>query len=195
MKRALILSREFNPGDFISDYSKDIAIHLASSGMEVHIISFGERDEELKLSDRVTVHKVHFMLHADNFFNWVMLMNNELKRKGRELFEKVGFDGVYANDWTTAPAAISLSQLENVPLCVTIHSTERERGFNMPHSSMIADMEYDLATKTTKVFVESQRTLDSLVTDYKIPKEKIELIPREGQWQERIAQACGSVME
>ncbi|HJW96701.1 MAG TPA: glycosyltransferase family 4 protein, partial [archaeon] len=141
IKKVLLLSREFVDGESTSEYSRSLANFLSENGIEVHIVCFGNPVSE-ESTGRIHVHKVPLLIHGDNLFNWSMLMNNELKRRSREIFDGIGFDIIHGNDWITSTAAISLAKLTEKPLIVTIHSTEKERGFGTPHSGMISDLEW-----------------------------------------------------
>jgi hypothetical protein len=127
------------------------------------------------------------MMHGDSLFNWSMLMNNELKRRSREIFDGTGFDIIHANDWVTSTSAISLAKFTEKPLVVTIHSTENERGFGAKHSGIISDMEWWLTYEAGCVLSNNQRTYHSLRHDLQIPEEKIKLIdPLQEGWQEKV---------
>jgi len=186
MERVLILTKDFSAGEGTSEYIRSLSLFLAKSGIETHIVCFGNHQPE-NLGEKIHMHRVPFMIHGDNIFNWSMLMNNELKRRAREIFEKEGFDIVHANDWLTSSSAVSLSKFTERPLVATIHSTEKERGFGIAHSGLISDMEWWLTFESKIVLANNTRTYASLKHDFALPDEKIRLINpfREG-WQEEI---------
>ncbi len=186
IKKVLLLSREFVDGESTSEYSRSLANFLSENGIEVHIVCFGNPVSE-ESTGRIHVHKVPLLIHGDNLFNWSMLMNNELKRRSREIFDGIGFDIIHGNDWITSTAAISLAKLTEKPLIVTIHSTEKERGFSTPHSGMISDLEWWLTYEAGCVLANNQRTHWSLKNDLQLPEEKVRLIdPMEEGWQKQV---------
>ncbi len=187
IKKALLLSRELTENEGVSEYLKSLALFLAGRGIEVHIVCFSSSPSEETIGGKIHVHRVPFMIHGDSLFNWSMLMNNELKRRSREIFEGIGFDIIHANDWVTSTSAISLAKFTEKPLIVTIHSTENERGFGTKHSSMISDMEWWLTYEAGCVLSNNERTYQSLRSDLQLPEEKIRLVnPLQEGWQGRV---------
>lgn len=181
------MSREFAEKESVSEYVKNLAIFLAGKGIETHIVCFSSSPSEDRLGERIHVHRVPFMIHGDSLFNWSMLMNNELKRRSREIFEGMGFDIIHANDWVTSTSAISLAKFTEKPLIVTIHSTEKERGFGAKHSSLISDMEWWLTYEAGCVLSNNERTYNSLRHDLQLPEEKIRLVnPLQEGWQDKV---------
>jgi len=186
IRKVLLLSRELASGEGVSEYLKSLSSFLDGEGIEVHIVCFGNSDLE-QTTGSVHVHRVPLLIHGDNIFNWSMLMNNELKRRSREIFEEEGFDVIHANDWVTSAAAISIAKFTEKPLVVTIHSTEKERGFGGKHSGIISDMEWWLTYEAGCVLSNNQRTHDSLKNDLQLPEEKIRLIdPLKEGWQKKV---------
>jgi len=187
IRKVLLLAREFVDDESVSKYVKSLALFLAGRGIEVHIVCFSSSPDESKIGEKIHIHRVPFMIHGDSLFNWSMLMNNELKRRSREIFEGPGFDIVHGNDWVTSTSAISIAKFTEKPLIVTIHSTEKERGFSTKHSGMISDMEWWLTFEAGCVVSNNQRTFSSLKHDLQLPEEKIRLIsPLEEGWEAKV---------
>ena len=186
INKALLLNKEFVRGESISEYTRSLAAFLSSKGIDVHIVCFGDSAYDSD-TDRIHIHKVPLIIHGDNLFNWSMLMNNEIKRRSREIFESEGFDVIHGNDWITSTSAISLAKFTEKPLIVTIHSTERERGFGTPHSGIISDMEWWLTYEACCVLSNNDKTYWSLKNDLQLPDDKIRMIdPMQDGWQERV---------
>ena len=187
IRKVLLLSRELTDNEGVSEYVKSLGIFLAGKGIEVHIVCFSSFPSEENPGGKIHVHRVPFMIHGDSLFNWSMLMNNELKRRSREIFEGMGFDIIHANDWVTSTSAISLAKFTEKPLIVTIHSTEKERGFGTKHSGIISDMEWLLTYEAGCVLSNNERTYSSLRHDLQLPEEKIRLInPLQEGWQAKV---------
>jgi glycosyltransferase involved in cell wall biosynthesis len=194
IRKVLLLGREFARGESVSEYLKSLSFFLSGKGIEVHIVCFSSYPSEEKLSEGVHLHRVPFMMHGDSLFNWSMLMNNELKRRSREIFEGMGFDIIHANDWATSASAISLAKFTDKPLIVTIHSTEKERGFGEKHSSLISDMEWWLTYEAGCVLSNNERTYNSLRHDLQLPEEKIRLVnPLQEGWQTKVLEIYESI--
>ena len=187
VKKVLLLSREFTRSESVSEYTSSLARFLSGKGIEVHIVCFGNSISEETIGEGVHVHRVPLMIHGDSLFNWSMLMNNELKRRARELFEDGGFDLIHGNDWITATSAISIAKFTEKPLVVTIHSTEKERGFGTKHSGMISEMEWMVAYEAGRVLANNGITYSLLRNDFQVPEEKVKLIdPLKHGWQSEV---------
>lgn len=191
----LILSKDFRDGEGVSEYSKSIAEYLVEEGHEATIISFDD-GSYYSIDERVDVRRVPVPFDGDNIYNWSMVLNNELKREAKEVFEDDDFDLIHVNDWTTVPGGIALSRHLEKPLTVTLHSTENERGFQSEHSAMISEMEWRACKESEKVFVTKDDTRNSAIFDLDVPEEKIELIdPYEPDWQRKIIKNYGELVK
>ena len=182
----LILLKELHRDDVMT---KQLARFLSANGIEVNIICFGDKENSYTLEEEgqkyATVHTVTLMVHADNLFNWTMLMNNELKKRGRQLFDEHDYDIIHGNDWMTAPAAMTLKKYTKKPLVMTINSTEHERGFGGVHGSMISDLEWWSGFEADHIIVNKKSTLESLKHDLKIPQDKLSLISGDS-WCDKV---------
>src|SRR3989338_8173832 len=135
----------------IGDYCRRLINHISQKSA-IDTLFFSENVFS-KSFGNASLHSVSFFLHADNLFDWVMLMNNELKRRGREIFTEKGFDIIHCNDWLTATAGISLCKITGKPLVITLHSTEHERGHGIPHSTIISDVEWWACYEASHIIV------------------------------------------
>jgi glycogen synthase len=185
--KVLMLVREFNHGEFVSEYCKQLAFSLAKNDNETHIVAFGNENFYEKIHEKIHVHRNPLIINCNNFFNWAMMMNNELKRKAREIFETEGFDIIHGNDWITFPAAVSIAKLTEKPLVMTIHSTEKERGFAAEFSSLIEDLEWWSTYEARHVFVNNWSTYYVLKYDFGVPEIKMNMIDQsQKDWCEKI---------
>lgn len=168
---------------------------LNEKGIETHTLFFDGWDYN-ENEDNIHRHSISFLVHGDNIFNWAMLMNNELQRRGREIFEEFGFDVIHANDWITAPCGMVLAKLTNKPLILTFNSTEHNRGNWKPHSSIISDVEWWAAFESAHVIVHNIDAFNSLIYDLNVPKEKISVIEiHKERWEEMILNIYQKKME
>lgn len=182
----LILSKDFRDGEDVSEYTKNLAEYLVSEGHEATIISFDD-GSYYSVSEKVRVETFPLHFEGDNLYNWSMMMNNEMKGRVTELMEDKEFDLIHANDWTTVPGGVALSKHREIPLVLTLHSTENERGFNGEQSEAISEMEWQGVYEADKVFVNSDETRNSVIFDLDAPDDKIEMIdPFDHEWQQRL---------
>lgn len=181
-----LLSREFRDGEAISEYCKSIAEYLVDNGHEADIVAFDD-GSYYSIDDRVNVKRVPLNFEGDNLYNWAMMLNNQIKGKVKDLCDQEDIDIIHANDWVTVPGGIALAQHLEVPLVVTMHSTENERGFDGEHSSMISELEWKGGFEAEKVFATKEDTKNSLLFDLDLPGDKVVLAdPYSHDWLETI---------
>lgn len=182
----VLLSKQFRDGESVSEYTKNIAEYLVDEGHDITVISFDD-GSYYSIDDRVSVERFPLHFDGDNIYNWSMMMNNEMKGRVKELMGEEEFDVIHANDWTTIPGGVSLSKHTEVPLALTLHSTENERGFGGEHSEVISELEWQGAYEADRVFVNKEDTKNSVLFDLDTPEEKLELIdPLSDGWQKRV---------
>ena len=181
----VLLLCSYLEGNAVSEHCKSLAKYLSENNVEAHIVGFSNKTSDSESNPHI--HAVNFILNGNNLFNWTMLMNNELKRKGREIFEERGLDIIHAHDWMTAAAGMSLTKLTEKPLVVTIHSTEHQRGFYFQHSPIISSLEWWASYEAPKVIVNNEFTYESVRYDLNLPKEKIcKINPLSDGWQQKV---------
>jgi hypothetical protein len=116
-----------------------------------------------------------------------MMMNNEMKGRVMEKIEGEEIDIIHANDWTTAPGGVTLSQHLEKPFFLTVHSTENQRGFQGEHSELISELEWQGCFEADKVFANNEDVKNSLLFDLDLPDEKVCVAdPVHEGWQEKI---------
>jgi len=195
MKHVLLLSKQIKEDEPVSEYVKSLASYLNKEGLKVSIVSFDD-GSYFSLNDEIDVHRFPLHFEGSNIFNWSMMMNNEIKGQVMSEIDVDSIDVIHANDWTTAPAGISLSKHLERPLLITFHSTEHERGFGTDQSEAISEIEWQAVYEADKVFVNNDDTRNSLLFDLDVPEDKIELIsPLKDRWQSRILKAYRNQLE
>jgi glycogen(starch) synthase len=101
------------------------------------------------------------------------------------------FDVIHAHDWLTARAAIRAKMISGKPLIVHFHSVEADRaGKPMGGNPFVREIENLALLLADRVIAVSQYTKDTIIREYDIPADKIEvvhnhsdpasLIPQEG---------------
>jgi glutathione peroxidase-family protein len=115
-----------------------------------------------------------------------MMLNNRVKT----ILDEHDFDVVHVNDWSTVSAGISVSGRQEIPLFMTLHSTENQRGFGNKHSSSISEMEWRGVYNAEKVFVNEEEAMNSVFNDLDAPRDKVELIDSiSDRWPEKVLKA------
>jgi Starch synthase catalytic domain. len=180
--KILVISRKLSDGEDVSEYVKYLTTYLADAGHKVTLAIF-EEDCSSEFSERVSVEVFSSKFDSEDFYNRTMMLNNRVK----SILEEYDFDLVHANDWSTVSAGISVSGRQEIPLFVTLHSTENQRGFANKHSSSISEMEWKGVYNSEKVFVNNKKSINSVLDDLDAPRDKVELIdPISDHWPEKV---------
>jgi len=129
--------------------------------------------------DGINVHRVSIELGHPNFLTWTFIFNHFIEKKIAELSRKIDFDIVHAHDWLTASAGIASKYFLDKPLVSTVHSTEigRAQGLNSPDSYMIDGLEWWMTYEASKVIICSSSMRGELEHRFRLPPEKIAVIP------------------
>jgi glycogen(starch) synthase len=93
-----------------------------------------------------------------------------------QLIKEREFDIVHAHDWLTFRAAIRIKELKNCPVILHVHSVESDRSggnYGNPMVREIEELSFHLADRIIAV---SELTKQSIIRDYHIPADKIEVI-------------------
>lgn len=183
--KVLLITHRFHDGEAAAEYAKTISEKLIEEGHNVAIVSF--KDGHYSVPEEVEVLRVDLTFEGDNFFNWSMMLNNELKGAATDVFGDEQPDIIHCVDWTTIPGGVTLSKHYGEPLVVTFQSTENERGFEGEHAGMISELEWQGSFEADKVLATTEDTKNSLLFDLDVPENKIEVLdPYEGGWKQRI---------
>ncbi len=87
------------------------------------------------------------------------------------------FDVIHAHDWLTCRAGLRAKMITGKPLIVHFHSIESDRaGKEFGGNPMVREIEALALTVADRVIAVSQLTKDSIVREYNIPQDKIEVV-------------------
>lgn len=93
-------------------------------------------------------------------------------------------DIVHGHDWFSGPAVIFLSNYFKVPSLIHVHSTEIERTGNNPNP-IIYQIEKEYFSQADFLLPVSDLTKEVLINVYKIPKEKLFVLPNGFDWSQK----------
>ena len=160
----------------------DLSKRLIKDGHEVTVITYKEGNAPYYEIDKgVKVYRVdNFMIHANNFIDWVMQLNFNMIAKAGEIIAQEGkFDVIHAHDWLVAYSAKTLKQAYDMPIVSTIHATEagRNSGIREANQKYINDTEWMLTYESTEVIVNSNYMKSELQRLFGLPFEKINVVP------------------
>lgn len=86
------------------------------------------------------------------------------------------FDVIHAHDWLTFRAALRAKQVRDVPLILHVHSVERDRAGGNDGNPLVREIEGTAMLLADRVVAVSQLTKDSIINDYGIPADKIDVV-------------------
>ncbi len=118
-----------------------------------------------------------YILH-DGSEEWLTVYDQQqvYEHTVAQLVENKTFDLVHAHDWLTFRAAMRVKELKNCPIILHVHSVESDRAGNKPGNPMVHEIESMAMHMADRVIAVSQHTKDSIVRDYHIPADKIEVV-------------------
>ena len=182
--KILMLTWEYPPRIVggIARVVHDLSKRLIKDGHEVTVITYRDGNVPEYENDKgVEVYRVdNYMIHPNNFIDWIMQLNFNMIAKATEVInEEGGFDVIHAHDWLVTYAAKSLKQSFNLPMVATIHATEagRNSGIHDDTQRYINDTEWLLTYEATEVIVNSNYMKGHVQGLFGLPFDKISVIP------------------
>jgi glycosyltransferase involved in cell wall biosynthesis len=179
--KILVLTWEFPPRIVggISRHVAELYPELVKLGHEIHLITveFGTAPQ-YEVIEGVRVHRVP-VAPAQDFFHWVVNLNQSLGHYGGKLIEKEGsFDLIHAHDWVVGDGAIALKHHFKLPLVATIHATEygRYNGLYTDTQHYIASKEGTLAYNAWRIIVCTDYMRREVERALGAPWDKIDVI-------------------
>jgi len=112
-----------------------------------------------------------------NFFEAVYYYNNLVVSKVKK-FIKSGnkYNAVHCHDWLTMKAGINIKEKFDIPLVLTIHSTEYDRSGWLYPNQWFIDIEKEGMERADKIIAVSHFTKRVIVEKYGINPDKISVI-------------------
>ena len=183
--KILMLTWEYPPRIVggIARVVHDLSKRLIKDGHEVTVVTYRDSADvpEYENDKGVNVYRVdNYMIHPNNFIDWILQLNFNLVSKATEIINKEGgFDVIHAHDWLVANAAKALKNAYGIPVVATIHATEagRNSGIHDDTQRYINDTEWMLTYEASEVIVNSNYMKNELQRLFGLPYEKINVIP------------------
>ena len=182
--KILMLTWEYPPRIVggIARVVHDLSHKLVKEGNEVTVVTYKEGNvPEFENDKGVKVYRVeNYMIHPNNFTDWIMQMNFTLTSKATQIINEQGkFDCIHAHDWLVTYSAKTLKDAFNIPIVSTIHATEsgRNSGIHDDTQRYINDTEWLLTYESSEVIVNSNYMKRELQRLFGLPFEKINVIP------------------
>jgi hypothetical protein len=186
----------------LSGYVKALTTELASKKIDVNVVTYDDRatGETIEPSGVKTIRVSNPVKTHIGVLTWVLTLNQEVERAAANLYynsdKKVDLIDVF--DWHFIPAAVTLKNGLGIPFIYTVESLE-------DHRSPTANSSYNMAIKSIEWLgfyeahaanVKSEWMKEEIVRIYKVPPEKIAVIPENtDDWIREVLQVYGCVAE
>jgi glycogen(starch) synthase len=92
------------------------------------------------------------------------------------IIEEKEFDIVHAHDWLTFRAALRVKEKRNCPIIMHVHSVESDRAGSQHGNPFVREIEAIGLHLADKIVAISYQTKRSIIRDYGIPADKIEVV-------------------
>jgi hypothetical protein len=116
-----------------------------------------------------------------NLVAWALTVNQEVERAAATLHYQAGkhVDLIDVYDWHFIPAAVTLKDALGIPFVYSVDSIEdhRSHGANEPLNMAIRGIEWLGFYEAPVVLVKSEWMKNEVVRIYKVPPEKITVLP------------------
>jgi glycosyltransferase involved in cell wall biosynthesis len=202
--RAIILSWEYPPRVVgqLSGYVKNLSTKLAANKIEVNVVTYDDSaTSQTNESSGVTTCRVTNPVRTHiGVLTWVLTLNQEVERAAANLYyeydKKIDLIDVF--DWHFIPAAVSLKNALGIPFIFSVESLEDHRSpnSNSSYNMAIKSIEWLGFYEAKRASVKSEWMKDEIIRIYKVPKEKIAVIPSDSDlWIKEILKLYGTVAE
>ena len=183
--KILMLTWEYPPRIVggIARVVHDLSKRLIKDGHDVTVVTYRDSANvpEFENDKGVKVYRVdNYMIHPNNFIDWIMQLNFNLTSKATEIInQEGGFDVIHAHDWLVGYAAKTLKNSFGIPIVATIHATEagRNGGIHDDLQRYLNDTEWLLTYESAEVIVNSNYMKSELQRLFGLPYEKINVVP------------------
>jgi len=203
MMHAIILSWEYPPRivGHLADYVRELAVQLVKNKVETYVVTYhdfltGEYDE----SDGVKTYRVTNPVRTHiGVLTWVLTLNQEIERAAANIYYNTGkqVDLMDVHDWHFIPAAVTLKKALNLPFIYSVESLEEHRshGANSPFNMAIKSIEWLGMYEAEKLIVKSDWMRDEAYRLYKVPLEKVKVIPPKSvNWIKNVLETYQNVV-
>jgi glycosyltransferase involved in cell wall biosynthesis len=200
--RVIIFSWEYPPRvvGHLSEYVKALSTQLVTKKVEVNVVTYEDLltgyykeptgVQTIRVSNPVRTHI--------GVLTWVLTLNQEVERAAANIYyqDNKQIDLVDVFDWHFIPAAVTLKSGLGIPFVYSVESLEdhRSQNLNTPYTLAIKSIEWLGFFEAEKISVKSEWMRDEVNRIYKVPKEKIVVIPADADsWIAEVLKLYKSV--
>ena len=184
--RVIILSWEYPPRMVgqLSGYVHDLATQLAGSKLNVNVVTYDEAatGQTQEPSGVKTTRVANPVRTHIGVLTWVLTLNQEIERAATNIFyDSNQVDLIDAFDWHFVPAAVTIKNGLGIPFVYSVESLEDHRTPNATaaYNLAIKSIEWLGFFEASKVAVKSKWMKEEVMRIYKVPEEKITIVPPE----------------
>ncbi len=183
--RIIIFSWEYPPrvvGE-LSEHVKSIATELEANDVDVNIVTYDDANTGLtQESTGVKAIRVANPVRTHiGVLTWVLTLNQEVERAAANIYYQAAkqIDLINVYDWHFIPAAVTLKNGLDIPFIYSVESLEdhRSQALNTSYNMAIKSIEWLGFYEAQKIRVQSDWMRDEVIRIYKVPEEKIVVIP------------------
>ena len=111
-----------------------------------------------------------------DLYGQVQIYEQAVAQRVKNLQAEEMFDIIHAHDWLTFRAGLQARQLTGKPLIAHVHSVESDRAGGNGGNPLVREIEELSFQLADRVIAVSQHTKDTIVRDYGIPADKIDVV-------------------
>jgi glycosyltransferase involved in cell wall biosynthesis len=160
----------------LAETVRNLLIELAHQGVEVTVVAPGTEEGDFKdgpIRVRRVAQSVRTHIHV---LTYALTLNVDLVRGAAHLLHEWGgdVDVVHAHDWTSAYSALYLKWCFNLPVVLSLYTTERTRGGGGDLLSMaIYDLEKMAASEADLILAYGSRVATEVQRGLGVPGGKV----------------------
>jgi glycogen synthase len=185
MLRAIVFSWEYPPRVVgqLAEYVKALTTGLAAKSVDVNVVTYDDQStgETQEPSGVKTVRVDNPVKTHIGVLTWVLTLNQEVERAAANIYYSAAkkIDLIDVFDWHFIPAAVSLKNGLGIPFVYSVESLEDHRSptENSSYNLAIKSVEWLGFYEAQKATVKSEWMKEEVARIYKVPNEKIAVIP------------------
>lgn len=167
----------------LSEYVKDLSTRLANSKVDVNVVTYDDSatGQVLEPTGVKAIRVANPVRTHIGVLTWVLTLNQEVERAAVNVYYNANkqIDLIDVFDWHFIPAAVTLKNGLGIPFIYSVESIEDHRSpnSNTTYNMAIKSVEWLGFFEAEKVNVKSQWMKEEVIRIYKVPEEKIAVIP------------------
>jgi 1,4-alpha-glucan branching enzyme len=183
--RAIIFSWEYPPRVVgqLSGYVSALSTQLSNNKVDVNVVTYDDSatGRTLEPSGVKTYRVANPVRNHIGVLTWVLTLNQEVERVAADIYYESNkqVDLIDVHDWHFIPAAVTLKNGLGIPFVYSVESLEDHRSpnANASYNMAIKSIEWLGFFEAAAVVVKSEWIKDEVERIYKVPKEKITVVP------------------